>query len=69
MILYVGSCFPSAATALKNWSVGVIGDWELGNKVEKRLLQKCRIMDKCCMSRNITKESRMMSRFKVRSVI
>lgn len=32
MILYVGSCFPSADTALKKWGLGVMGDCEVGNR-------------------------------------
>lgn len=32
MILYVGNCFPSAVTALKKWGLGVMGDWEVGNR-------------------------------------
>ena len=32
MILYVGSCFPSAVTALKKWGLGVMGDWDVGNR-------------------------------------
>jgi hypothetical protein len=32
MILYVGSCFPSAETELKKWGLGVIGDCEVGNR-------------------------------------
>jgi hypothetical protein len=32
MILYVGSFLPSAETALKKWGMGVIGDWDVGNR-------------------------------------
>ena len=32
MILYVGSCLPSADTALKKWGLGVMGDCEVGNR-------------------------------------